>query len=154
MIAEAASSSPSNASGTGDDVLNFKLGSGVKDWLVVSSSGCVWQDQVTLGTTESFNPISLDNCIAGSASFWVAKEDSLLLPISVSLSPNDYIDDVTTYKEAAPTTCFAEGTVSLSRSTGTYNYFATSANGNCTWAGVLEIAEGNCNVIRLENTCK
>lgn len=149
-ITEIASTTPTNASGTGNDVLNFKLGSGIKDWVVVSNSGCVWQDQITLGTTESFTPISLDNCTAGSASFWVAKEDSLVLPISISLSPNDYIGEVSEYQETEPTACFSDGTLSLSRSTGTYNYFATSANGNCTWAGVLEITENDCNVIQLE----
>ena len=149
-IADIASAVPTNASGTGTDVLNFKLGSGIKDWVVVSNSGCAWQDQITLGTTESFTPISLDNCTAGSASFWVAKADSLVLPVSISLSPNDYIGEVSDYQEAEPTACFTAGTLSLSRSTGTYNYFATSANGNCTWAGVLEITENDCNIIQLE----
>lgn len=150
-LTKLSSSDPSNPNTNDASVLSFRLGQGTRSWMAISTSGCIWQGEVEIGSTETFTPISITTCEAGSVTFWVDEASADLLPIAVSLSPNDEVGSITTASATAPSDCFEPGYLSVSRATGDYTYYATSANGNCVWSGQLVITTDNCQTIKLSS---
>ena len=132
----------------------FKFSQGVTPYLVVSQTGCVWLGEIEVGGTEKQDTIGMNSCDAGSMSFWIAEKDKSLLPITVTLSPNDEIGKLTQSSSTEPESCFEENTLSVSRDAGEYSYFATSANGNCTWSGRITLPSAGCVIKQLENCDK
>lgn len=154
-LSSLSSAEPSSISTTNDDgILSFRLSQGKTTWMGVSQTGCVWLGELVVGGTESHQAIEMTECQAGSISFWIAEEDKSLLPINISLSPNEKIGELTTSSSTTPTTCFSANTLSVSRGAGEYSYFATSANGNCSWSGQFVLASAGCKIIKLEQCTK
>jgi hypothetical protein len=149
-LEEVAENDPQNASQNNESVLSFRLSQGERDYMVVSSTGCIWQGSLNLGATESFTPIPVENCEAGSITFWADQENVSNLPVSISLAPNDAIGSISSSVAEEPE-CFGGAGLSVSRASGTYSYFATSANGNCTWSGQFNVVSGECSKIKLTN---
>lgn len=150
-INQPSNSIPTNPSATNESgIQSFHLSEGKNNWMVVSKTGCIWLGQVTIGSTETHSPLEMNLCQAGSISFWISDADNDLLPISISLSPNDKLGDLKNSLTNPPSSCFETNMLSVSRDAGEYSYFANSANGNCTWSGQFILGSGDCKLIKLE----
>lgn len=129
--------------------LTYKISSG-DAWYARSSKGCFWAGEITVDGTESYEPIELSECNAGTVTFWVSENNADLLPIDVTIDGIDHAGTLSSTGEA--TDCFAGSGLSIGRASGTYNYTARSTSSNCNWSGTIDIIEGGCQTIELE-TC-
>jgi hypothetical protein len=129
-------------------VLNFKLSAGLTKWHAKSPKGCYWGGEINVGTTESFSPISLNACYAGSVNFYVDAQNKDNLPIKITLDNADVLGSISNYTDTAPA-CFAYNAVSAARDTGTYTYTAESLKNSCVWQGKVKITQGGCQTILL-----
>jgi len=126
--------------------LSYRLSQGVHTWFAVSKLGCVWLGGTIQATgTESFNPIAMEECNAGSVSFYIDTANVKNLPIKVFLSNTGQTEEIGTlgnndYLLVAPTKFSSPKAVSVARGTGTYSYYATSLrNSNCSWQGLVTV---------------
>ena len=129
-------------------VLNFKFSAGLTKWHAKSTKGCYWGGEINVGTTESFAPISLNACYAGSVNFYVDAANKDNLPIKITLDNADVLGNINKYTDTAPA-CFDYYSVSAARDTGTYTYTAESLKNSCVWQGKVKITQGGCQTILL-----
>lgn len=133
---------------TQSGVKPYRFSAGTTNWYAKSYKGCFWSGQIKVGTTESFTPIGLSACYAGSVGF---KADSLNknnLPIKVTLNNADVIGTIYAVAKNGAVT-FEPNVISAARDTGTYNYTAESLKSNCVWQGKVKITNGATQVIVL-----
>jgi len=136
-----------NSSGT----LSFRLRDGTTNWYSKSKLGCLWSGQLKLGSEDNFTLQEFGPCESGAVTFWTDGDNSGegILPIQIRLNDKDVFGSLIK-SGTTPTTCFGGLGLSGSREIGTYNYYATSANGQCTWTGSIQIIKGECTLIKLE----
>ena len=132
-----------------NDALAYKLSTADK-WYAKSSKGCLWAGDISVDGTESYEPISLEDCNAGAITFWTSSLNENLLPINVSLNGVDNIGEVEKTGEA--TECFSGNGLSVGRKAGVYQYTASSSKNSCNWTGTITVTEGGCELIEL-STC-
>lgn len=128
--------------------LQYRLSQGTNNWYAKSALGCIWTGSLQVTGAENFTPIALSACNAGSVSFYVDSANTSNLPIKVTLNQNDVLGTLTNYLATSPGKCFAVGSVTAARDTGSYTYTAESLNSSCVWSGTVKISF-NCNVIYL-----
>lgn len=146
-ITESVNGKPTTAFEKG--TLSFRLSQGTKNWYAKSALGCIWTGQVQVKAIESFEPISLQDCNAGSVTFYTDEENKGILPVKITLGKNDQIGQMNSYLSTVPTGCFQKGTVTAARDVGTYTYTAESVRSGCVWTGTVTIAKGSCSTIKL-----
>lgn len=132
------------------NAVSFRLSSS-DSWYAISSLGCVWAGDISIGGTETFTAKELGSCNAGSINFWA---DSTLLdklPIKITLDGIDEIGDINA-TSLMPSDCFSGDGLSVGRDPGTYTYSAVSLSSNCSWNGVVTIQQGVCEIVQL-NSC-
>ena len=130
-------------------VLSFRLSQGVKEWYALSESGCIWTGSIQVKGLESFEPISLSDCNAGSVSFYVDTENQTQLPIKITLGKTNQIGQLNTSLSDDPKGCFAKGTLTVAKETGFYVYTAESLRNSCVWTDTIQIVKGGCLKVKL-----
>jgi hypothetical protein len=136
---------PTNAASNG--AFTYKINVGTK-WWAKSATGCLYSGEVDVDGTESFTPIELVECNAGSVTFWVSESQADLLPIQLVLNEEDEAGSIT-ISSITPTTCFGTDGLSLGREPGTYTYKASSFAGGCVQVDEFTIEQGTCQLIEI-----
>lgn len=134
---------------TQSGVLSYRFSAGTTNWYAKSDKGCFWSGQIKVGTTESFSPIGLSACYAGSVGFKADTLNKDNLPIKVTLNNADVIGTIYAVAKNGAVT-FEPNVISAARDTGTYNYTAESLKSNCVWQGKVKITKGATQVIVLQ----
>jgi hypothetical protein len=135
-------------SGNQAGVLSYRLSPGTHTWYAISQNqGCLWQGQITVLGSESFNPVGLSECNAGAVSFYVDTSNVDNLPITITFNNSDQVGTLNHAFTTDPLQCFATGSLTVARDTGTYVYIAVSKNTNCVWTDSIKIGRG-CQMIK------
>jgi hypothetical protein len=81
----------------------------------------------------------------GKISFWTNLKRSGNMKVYLD---GNYIGSFTSYFDTGTPACGQQGTITVSRSPGTYNYYAVSEGtfGNKTWRGTITVMAGNCSL--------
>ncbi len=131
--------------------ISFRLRNGITNWYSKSKLGCLWSGQLALGSEDNFTLQEFGTCESGAVTFWTDGDNDGegILPIQIRLNDKDDFGSLSK-SGTTPGLCFGSQGLSGSRETGSYNYYATSANGLCTWTGSLQVIKGECTLIKLE----
>lgn len=134
-------------------LISFRISPGKINWQAVSSQGCLWFGQVQVLQTENFSPIALQECNAGSVTFYIEGGAGNQLPIEITLNSSDFIGTLA-QTSPNPLKCFDKKSLTAARPIGKYTYTAVFKRNNCVITDTFSISRANCKIIKLPNCNK
>ena len=129
-----------------DNTISYKL-SKSGQWTAISSLGCFWYGDISVGGTQTFTPIGLGECATGGVTFY-SNDTTDIYPLKVILNNNDDVGFIE--EQGTPQSCF-DGSygLSVSREPGEYSYTISSKDGACQLSGSVLFTLDSCTMVEL-----